>query len=132
MQRAGLEGRGKGGYRLEVRLVFEAGGRATLIEERSANTTRQVEWNLVCERGRLGNPPAGAPSSLFERDLEHFVRRVRERKPNARVFAVAGHEEEVAELIDAGAEAAWNMYSEAGSGLASEVISYYGKKDNSQ
>jgi hypothetical protein len=49
------------------------------------------------------------------------------------VFAVARHQDEVAELVDAGAEAAWNMYSEAGVGLASEVISYYKNKgtDNS-
>jgi FlaA1/EpsC-like NDP-sugar epimerase len=54
-----------------------------------------------------------------------IVNRVRERNRNARMFAVAAHEDEVAELIDAGAEAAWNMYSEAGIGLASEVISYF-------
>ena len=35
-----------------------------------------------------------------------IVKRVRERSRNARVFAVASHEDEVAELIDAGAEAA--------------------------
>jgi hypothetical protein len=58
-----------------------------------------------------------------------IVNRVRERKRNAKLFAVASHEDEVAELIDAGAEAAWNMYSEAGIGLASEVISYYKNKD---
>jgi hypothetical protein len=58
-----------------------------------------------------------------------IVNRVRERNGNARMFAVAGHEDEVAELIDAGAEAAWNLYSEAGIGLASEVISHYKNKD---
>ena len=58
-----------------------------------------------------------------------LVDRVRERHRNATIFAVASHEDEVAELIDAGAEAAWNMYSEAGIGLASEVISYYKNKD---
>ena len=63
-----------------------------------------------------------------------FVNLVRERKRNAKLFAVARHEDEVAELIDAGAEAAWNMYSKAGVGLASEVIAYYKNKDtdNSQ
>ena len=58
-----------------------------------------------------------------------IVNRVRERNLNARVFAVASHEDEVAELIDAGAEAAWNMYSEAGIGLATEVISFFRNKD---
>ena len=50
-----------------------------------------------------------------------IVNRIRERTKNAKLFAVARCEEEVAELIEAGAEAAWNMYSEAGIGLASEV-----------
>ncbi len=58
-----------------------------------------------------------------------IVNRVRESTRNVKVYAVASHEDEVAELIDAGAEAAWNMYSEAGIGLASEVISYYKNKD---
>jgi hypothetical protein len=57
-----------------------------------------------------------------------IVNRVRERNGNARMFAVAGHEDEVAELIDAGAETASNMYSEAGIGLASKVISYFENK----
>jgi predicted Kef-type K+ transport protein len=61
-----------------------------------------------------------------------FVNRVREHKREAKVFAVARHEDEVAELIDAGAEAAWNMYSEAGVGLASEVISYYKNKNKNK
>ncbi len=60
-----------------------------------------------------------------------FFNHVRERNQGAKVFAVARHEDEVAELVDAGATAAWNMYSEAGVGLASEVISYYKNKDNS-
>ncbi|NCF37913.1 MAG: potassium transporter Kef [Gammaproteobacteria bacterium] len=60
-----------------------------------------------------------------------FFNHVRERNQGAKVFAVARHEDEVAELVDAGAAAAWNMYSEAGVGLASEVISYYKNRDNS-
>ncbi len=58
-----------------------------------------------------------------------FLNRVRERNQGARVFAVARHEDEVTELIDAGAAAAWNIYSEAGIGLASEVVSYYKNRD---
>ena len=58
-----------------------------------------------------------------------IANRVRDRNPAARVFAVASHEDEVTELIDAGAEAAWNIYSEAGIGLALEVITYYRKKE---
>ena len=58
-----------------------------------------------------------------------FVKRVRELTGDVKLFAVASHVDEVAELIDAGAEAAWNMYLEAGVGLASEVTSYYETKD---
>ena len=54
-----------------------------------------------------------------------FINHVQERNRGAKVFAVARHEDEVTELVDAGAEAAWDMYSEAGNGLASEVVSYY-------
>jgi len=57
-----------------------------------------------------------------------IVKRVHRRNPTARIFVVASHDDEVAELIDAGAEAVWNMYSEAGIGLASEVITYYKNK----
>ena len=59
-----------------------------------------------------------------------IVNRVRERKRNAKLFAVARHEDEVAELIEAGAEAAWDMYSKAGIGLASEVVSHYKNDSN--
>jgi predicted Kef-type K+ transport protein len=62
---------------------------------------------------------------------DDYLWEVRERNQGAKVFAVARHEDEVAELVDAGAAAAWNMYSEAGVGLASEVISYYKNRDNS-
>ncbi len=61
-----------------------------------------------------------------------IVNRVRGRNSSARVFAIARHEDEVKELIDAGAEAAWNMYSKAGVGLASEVITYYRDKETSE
>ncbi len=58
-----------------------------------------------------------------------IISHVHQRNSNAKVFAVASHEDEVTELIDAGAEAAWNMYTEAGIGLASEVVSYYQNTD---
>ena len=58
-----------------------------------------------------------------------IVKRVRERNPDAKIFAVASREDEVAELIEAGAAGVRNMYSEAGVGLASDVISYYGSTD---
>ena len=54
-----------------------------------------------------------------------IVRRARRRNPTISIFAVAGHEDEVAELIEAGAQGAWNMYLEAGIGLAAEVSAHY-------
>ncbi|MGB0680832.1 MAG: cation:proton antiporter, partial [Polyangiales bacterium] len=53
-----------------------------------------------------------------------IVKSVVESHPKARVFAVARHADEVAELIDAGAHAAWNLYAEVGVGLASEVMAH--------
>lgn len=58
-----------------------------------------------------------------------ILRRSHEVNPKARAFAVAGHDDEVEEHIEAGAEAAWYMYSKTGSALASEVISYYRNKE---
>lgn len=58
-----------------------------------------------------------------------IVVRIHKRNPQIRLFAVANYENEVVELTDAGAEAAWNIYSEAGIGLASEVLSYYKNKE---
>ena len=58
-----------------------------------------------------------------------IVKGIRERGGEVKVFAVASHQDEVEELVDAGASAAWNMYSEAGVGLASEVVSYYRSKE---
>ena len=69
------EGEG-GAVRLEARLAFRAGGSVTLIEERLRGLGRRTEWDLICERGRLGSPPAGSAGSLFREDLEHFVRRI--------------------------------------------------------
>ena len=58
-----------------------------------------------------------------------IVNHIRKHKRSAKLFTVASHEDEVAELIEAGAEAVWNMYSQAGIGLVSEVITFYENKD---
>ena len=58
-----------------------------------------------------------------------ILKRVRYRNKHAKIFAVANYEEEVTELLDAGAEAVWNMYSETGSALASDVVRYYKSKN---
>ena len=65
-------------YRLSVELAFAAGGSAGLVEERGPGEGRRTHWDIQCEHGTLDNPPR-TPSggSLFLRDTEHFVRRVR-------------------------------------------------------
>jgi hypothetical protein len=101
----------------EIIATHEAAGRNVVC----ADMTDDEMWE------RQTNSPIEVGILALKRHQENlgFVNRVRERNRNARVFAVARHEDEVAELIDAGAEAAWNMYSEAGIGLASEVITYF-------
>lgn len=58
-----------------------------------------------------------------------LARRVTRRNPAANLFAFAQHDDEVEELIDVGAKAVWNMYSEVGNGIASEVMSHYKNKE---
>lgn len=50
--------------------------------------------------------------------------RILESHPKVTLFAVARHNDEVNELVDAGAKSAWNLYSEAGVGLGFEVAAY--------
>jgi predicted dehydrogenase len=78
VERASIDDYGPKGTRLEVRLRFLEGGHVTLIEERRTDGPRRADWDLACERGRLRSPPSGPAGRLFERDLEHFVERVRE------------------------------------------------------
>jgi Trk K+ transport system NAD-binding subunit len=80
---------------------------------------------------RLAGTPIEVGILALKRHQENLrvVNRVLKRNHNAKIFAVARHADEVAELKEAGAEGVWNMYSEAGSGLASEVISFYKNKN---
>jgi predicted dehydrogenase len=79
---AALSERGVQGYRLEVELGFQEGGGLRLIEERRAGARRGVEWEIVCERGVLRNPPSQSPGKLFEEDLTCFAQRVRKGAPH--------------------------------------------------
>jgi predicted Kef-type K+ transport protein len=90
-----------------------------------ADVTDEEGW----ERTDVESEGVGILALRHHRENLGIVNRIRERNPDAILFAVASHEDEVTELLDAGAEGAWNMYSEAGIGLASEVISYYRNKD---
>lgn len=90
-----------------------------------ADVTDHEMWD------RTTDTPVEVGILALKRHQENLgiVKRTRECNPNIKMFAIAGHEDEVAELIDAGTEAAWNIYSEAGIGLASEVISHYGEDE---
>jgi predicted dehydrogenase len=66
------------GYRLEVELGFAAGGAVTLVETRAPGGVRATHWDVSCEHGPLGDPPAERPAELFARDLACFVARVTE------------------------------------------------------
>ena len=91
----------------------------------TACSSNQPDW--LNERSQQ-YPPERYLSAVGEADTRSTAEG-RALANLAKIFAVASHEDEVAELIDADADAAWNMYSEAGAGLASEVINYYDKKD---
>jgi Trk K+ transport system NAD-binding subunit len=105
----------------DVIAAHKAAGRNVI----RADATDDEMWE------RTSDTPMEVGILALKRHRENLgiVNRVRERNGNAKMFAVASHQDEVAELIDAGAEAAWNIYSEAGIGLATEVVSYYKNKD---
>lgn len=67
------------GYRLSVELGFTAGGVVGLVEERAPAATRATRWQVECENGPIGDPPALRPKGLFARDLDCFVARIAER-----------------------------------------------------
>jgi len=102
-------------------------------------STHKIEdRNVVCldvSDDELWDRSTDIPMEVGILALKHhrenlgFVNRARELNTGVKMFAVAGHDDEVEELIDAGVEAAWNVYSEAGIGFAFEVISYYKNKD---
>lgn len=60
-----------------------------------------------------------------------LAKRVSKRNPAANLFAYAKYDDEVEELVDAGVKVVWNMYSELGVGIASEVLEHYGAKEKS-
>lgn len=91
----------------------------------SANATDDEMWDRVNETAI----EVVIVALKHHKENLGVVARISERNPTARLFAVASHQDEVVDLIDAGAAAAWNMYSEAGAGLASEVVSYYRERD---
>ncbi|MGI9342043.1 MAG: cation:proton antiporter [Gammaproteobacteria bacterium] len=105
----------------DIVATHKAAGRNVVLSDA---TDDEIWENLPVRRGKIG-----ILTSEHHKENLCIVNRIRERNPKIKIFAVAFHEDEVAELIDAGAEAAWNIRSEAGIGLASAVISYYKNND---
>lgn len=54
------------------------------------------------------------------------------RKGSGHLLAVARYPEEIEALLEAGVDAAWNVYAEAGDGVALEVIARIGKSLNTE
>lgn len=71
----------EGGYRLEVALGFRNGGETQLVEERATGRARALDWDIVCEKGRLDAPSSSGPRPLFREDLDVFVARIRDGAP---------------------------------------------------
>jgi biliverdin reductase len=94
---ARLERRSEG-YRLRVALRFERGGALELVEERGPGLARGLEWDVLCEGGRLEPPPPEAPVGLFARDLELFIARIESGAP---AFPAVARELELHALVDA-------------------------------
>lgn len=94
--------------------------------------------NVICtdatdadkwERARDASIEVGILALKRHRENLGIIKTVLSCNKNTKMFGVASYEDEVTELIDCGAEAAHNMYSEAGIGLASEVLAYYRLKE---
>ena len=105
--------------------VQKAAGRNVI----RADATDDEMWEMAA---KTSDTPIEVGILALKRHQENLgiVNRVLEINRTARLFAIASHEDEVAELIDAGVEGAWNMYAKSGIGLASAVISYYGNKES--
>lgn len=88
-----------------------------------ADATDQEFWART-RKGKVSVTLLALPE--FAQNLG-VARGIRERHGRGHIFAVVKHPEEVEQLRDAGVEATWNLYTEAGSGFADQVIAYFGK-----
>lgn len=104
----------------DIVAVHIAAGRNVIC----ADATDAEKWERTIET----SVEIGVIALKRHRENMSIIKTVRRRNKKAIIFAMASYEDEVIELIDAGAEAARNMYTEAGIGLASEVITYYRSK----
>jgi hypothetical protein len=87
-----------------------------------ADATDQEFWART-GKGKIQVALLALPE--FEQNLG-VARGVRERHNLGHMSAVVKHPEEVEKLQAAGVEATWNLYSQAGSGFADEVVAYFG------
>ncbi len=91
-----------------------------------ADTTDEEMW----EDAGDGQILVGIITLHAHADNKAIVKSFLSRNEHVKFFGVARHQDEVAELVDAGAEAAWDLYSEAGTGLAQEVINHLKSTQN--
>ena len=105
----------------DIVAAHRAAGRNVVIVDATDNEL----WDLATD----SYIEFGIVALKSHRENLGIVNRAHERYPKGKMFAVGRHDDEVAELIDAGAEAAWNINSRAGIGLASEVSSHYRNKE---
>ena len=87
-----------------------------------AYVTEQEFWSRT-RRAKLEVVLLALPE--FEQNLG-VTRRIRARHDEGHIFAVVKYPEEIEQLQAAGVAATWNLYSQAGSGFADEVIAYFG------
>ena len=87
-----------------------------------ADATDQEFWSRT-RRAKLKVVLLALPA--FEQNLG-ITRRIRAQHDEGHIFAVVKYPEEIEQLQAAGVAATWNLYSQAGSGFADEVIAYFG------
>ncbi len=107
----------------EIVALHQAAGRTVVHADATDNELWESTTSTALETGVV----------TFKKQQENLciVSRVRERNAAIEMFAVAGYEDEVEALKAAGAKAAWDLYSEAGIGLGSEVLAYYERRAQS-
>jgi len=92
-----------------------------------ADATDDEFWERVAE-GKVCAILLAMPE--LEQNLAVLRRIQTFRTGSKHLFAVARYPEEIETLKEAGADAAWNEYAEAGNGLATEIIAQLGESVN--
>jgi len=92
----------------------EAAGRNVIL----ADVTNDELW----DRAKAGRIEIAVLALHENTEKLCVISKIRRRNDQVEIFAVAHHSKEVDALKEAGAHAVWNLFSEAGVGLAEKVI----------